>query len=166
MVSEDRDALQKVWKKDVKNVEHHVCDARDPDLVDSLLKDVTGRHGHVDGIVNCVGDVVSKSATATSLTELDAELRLHVHTSFNIVKSGAATMLNSPRGGSIVLTSAAVAHHGFPHFEAMSAAKAGIEGLARSAAASYAPRGVRINCVAPGKVKRLKAACEKSKVVP
>jgi len=31
-------------------------------------------------------------------------------------------------GGSIVLTSAAVAESGVPHFEAMSAAKAGVEG--------------------------------------
>eukprot|EP00983_Pelagomonas_calceolata_P121469 1160804-Pelagomonas_calceolata.AAC.6 len=33
-------------------------------------------------------------------------------------------------GGSIVLTSAAVAESGVPHFEAMSAAKAGVEGRA------------------------------------
>lgn len=34
--------------------------------------------------------------------------------------------------------------------EAWSACKAGVEGLARSAAATYAPKGLRINCVAPG----------------
>lgn len=33
-------------------------------------------------------------------------------------------------GGSIVLTSAAVAERGVPHFEALSAAKAGVEGMA------------------------------------
>ena len=35
------------------------------------------------------------------------------------------------RGGAIVLVSAAVAEQGVPNFEAMSAAKAGVEGGAR-----------------------------------
>ncbi|GLC36311.1 hypothetical protein PLESTB_000775100 [Pleodorina starrii] len=59
-------------------------------------------------------------------------------------------LLNQSGGGSLVLVSAAVAETGVPHFEAMSAAKAGVEGLARATAATYADRGIRVNCVAPG----------------
>ena len=40
-----------------------------------------------------------------------------------------------------------------PNHEAIAAAKAGIEGLTRSAAATYASRGIRFNAVAPGLVK-------------
>ena len=39
---------------------------------------------------------------------------------------------------------------GLQHHEAISAAKAGIEGLALAAAASYAAKSIRVNCVAPG----------------
>lgn len=53
----------------------------------------------------------------------------------------------------MALVSAAVASHGIPNFSAMSAAKAGVEGLARSAAATYAKRHIRVNCVAPGLTK-------------
>jgi 3-oxoacyl-[acyl-carrier protein] reductase len=42
---------------------------------------------------------------------------------------------------------------GLANHEAVAAAKAGIIGLARSAAATYAARRVRVNCVAPGLVR-------------
>jgi NAD(P)-dependent dehydrogenase (short-subunit alcohol dehydrogenase family) len=57
------------------------------------------------------------------------------------------------QGGSIVLVSSAAARVGLANHEAIAAAKAGVIGLALSAAATYAPRGIRVNCVAPGLVR-------------
>ena len=56
-------------------------------------------------------------------------------------------------GGSIVLMSSVAGRYGLPNHEAVAAAKAGIEGLVRAAAATYAPRGIRVNAVAPGLVR-------------
>jgi NAD(P)-dependent dehydrogenase (short-subunit alcohol dehydrogenase family) len=56
-------------------------------------------------------------------------------------------------GGAIVLVSTAAAAIGLANHEAIAAAKAGVEGLARSAAATYAARRIRVNCVAPGLVR-------------
>ena len=46
--------------------------------------------------------------------------------------------------------STAAAKAGLPNHEAIAAAKGGIEALARSVAATYAPLGLRVNVVAPG----------------
>jgi len=57
-----------------------------------------------------------------------------------------------PNGGSVVLCSTAAARIGLANHEAIAAAKGGVQGLVLSAAATYAPRGLRVNAVAPGLV--------------
>lgn len=44
----------------------------------------------------------------------------------------------------------AVAKHGLANHEAIAAAKGGVAAMALSAAATYAPKNIRINCVSPG----------------
>ncbi len=56
------------------------------------------------------------------------------------------------QGGSVVLISSAAALVGLANHEAIAAAKAGIIGLAQSAAATYASNNLRVNVVAPGMV--------------
>lgn len=77
---------------------------------------------------------------------LDANLVSAFHTLAAFV--GSLREANLP--GSAVLVSSVAAQMGTPNHEAVAAAKAGIEGLARGAAATYAPYGIRVNVVAPG----------------
>lgn len=127
----------------------HACDASDAGAVDSLVKSLAGEG--LSGVVCCVGSILLKPAHTTSADEFAETLRLNLTTAFNAVRSGAAAMTRT--GGSIVLLSSAAARTGLANHEAIAAAKAGVIGLALSAAATYAPRGIRVNVVAPGLVE-------------
>jgi 3-oxoacyl-[acyl-carrier protein] reductase len=107
--------------------------------------------GEIDGIVNCAGSVLLKPAHLTSEAEWADAINTNLTTAFNVVSAGAKKMMQT--GGSIVLCSTAAARTGLANHEAIAAAKAGVMGLALSAAATYAPRNIRVNCVAPGLVE-------------
>ena len=53
-------------------------------------------------------------------------------------------------GGRMVFTSSVAGSLGLVNHEAIAAAKGGVESMVRSAAATYAKRGIRVNAVAPG----------------
>jgi len=79
-------------------------------------------------------------------------LNTNLITSFNVLRAAAKAMMKSG-GGSIALCSSAVARHGLANHEAIAAAKGGVHSLALSAAATYAPKNIRVNCVAPGMIR-------------
>ena len=127
----------------------HVVDILDLAAVDALTTAVTKEHGPLAGVANCVGSVVLKSAHATTPEEFEDVLRTNLFSSFNVLKSSVKSMMRTG-GGSLVFCSSAVARHGLANHEAIAAAKGGIAAMALSAAATYAPKNIRINCVAPG----------------
>ena len=106
--------------------------------------------GRIDGIVNCVGSVLLRPAHMTSEAAYRETIAQNLDTAFAAVRAGGKAM---QEGGSIVLVSTAAVRSGLPNHEAIAAAKGGVEGLVRSAAATYGPAGIRVNAVAPGLVR-------------
>ncbi len=124
-------------------------DVTDSAAVDRCLAEARERHGRLDGVVNCVGSLLLKPAHTTLDGEWAGVLATNLTSSFYILRSAARLMMHGG-GGAIVLLTSAVARRGMVHHDAIAAAKAGIEGLALSAAATYARYQIRVNCVAPG----------------
>lgn len=124
-------------------------DARDFDQVHDFLAEAKDLPWTLRGVVNLAGSLHLKPAHATSRDDLDQVLETNLVTAFATVRAAARAMKG---GGSVVLTSSAAASIGLPNHEAIGAAKAGVAGLARAAAATYASRGLRVNAVAPGLV--------------
>jgi NAD(P)-dependent dehydrogenase (short-subunit alcohol dehydrogenase family) len=125
-------------------------DATEPGAVERCAEQAIESHGRLDGIANCVGSVLLKPAHLTSDDDWSATIRLNLGTAFAAVRA-AARLIKGP--GSVVLFSSAAAGIGLANHEAIAAAKGGIAALMRSAAATYATRGLRFNAVAPGLVE-------------
>ena len=125
-------------------------DARDSAAVDAMIQSVLASHGRVDGVVNCAGSILLKPAHLISDQEFADTLATNLTTAFNLLRATTRVMMKQAGGGSLVLCSSVAARRGLVNHEAIAAAKAGVEGLALAAAASYARFGVRVNCVAPG----------------
>ncbi len=126
-----------------------LAEATDTSEVESVFKQALDKFGHLDGVVNCCGSLLLKSAHLTTDDDWAHTVAANLTTSFVILRAATGRMMRSG-GGSIVLMSSAVAQRGMINHEAIAAAKAGVAGLAQSAAATYARFNLRINCVAPG----------------
>jgi 3-oxoacyl-[acyl-carrier protein] reductase len=129
-------------------------DTRDAAQTEGLLAwagDEALHGGPLDGVVHAVGSILLKPVHRTSDQEWADTITQNLTTAFHVTR--AATPLLAAKGGALVLFSTAATRVGLPNHEAIAAAKAGVEGLARSAAATWAARGVRVNVVAPGLVE-------------
>ena len=125
-----------------------VVDARDVDAVGTAVEAVATAEGRLDGAASVVGSLLLKAAHQTSAEEWAEVLAVNLTSAFALLRAAAPRMRGT--GGSIVLTSTAVVRTGMANHEAIAAAKGGVEGMVRTAAATYGGTGVRVNAVAPG----------------
>jgi NAD(P)-dependent dehydrogenase (short-subunit alcohol dehydrogenase family) len=134
----------------------HVADATKSAEVDAAFTAAVEAFGTLAGCTNLVGSIILKPAHLTTDAELEDTLSLNTRSAFYTVRAAAKAMMNS--GGSIVLASTVAATIGLTNHEAIATAKGAVNGLVLSAAATYAPRNIRVNAVAPGLVKTPLAA--------
>jgi len=132
--------------------EEYSCEGVGLDAADFRAVDEAFRaHEGIDAVVNLAGSILLKPAHSTSLDEFNETIDVNLRTAFAVVRAAGRAMRSG--GGSVVLMSTCAASVGLANHEAISAAKAGVEGLTRAAAATYAAQGIRVNAVAPGLVR-------------
>ena len=136
---------------DGKSIDSLIVDATNADDVQEKAKQINETYGSLDAVVNSVGSIFLRPLHATSSEQFMETINQNLVTSFNVIRATAKIMMRG-NGGRIVLFSSAAASLGMPNHAAISAAKAGVEGLARAAASDYAKRGIRVNVISPGLV--------------
>lgn len=107
--------------------------------------------GRVDVLVNNAGIGLRKDTETLQIDELDAIWHVNVRAALLTVIAVLPAML--ARGaGSVVSISSVSGLRGAPRRSIYAASKAALDGMTRSLAMEYGPRGLRFNCVAPGVV--------------
>lgn len=125
-------------------------DALDEAIVQSAVAHAVeqGEHG-LSGMAHLVGSIALRPPHATKLEDFTAVLHTNLTSAFLALKTAGKAMLK-PGTGRMVFTSSVAGSYGLTNHEAIAAAKGGIEAMVRSAASTYAQRGLRVNAVAPG----------------
>lgn len=122
----------------------------DPASVDQAVRDIVGRAGRLDALVNCAGIspvfVRSERLTDASWNEV---LSVNLAGTFHCCRAAGAVMLERG-GGSIVNVTSVHAVTGLARIAAYAASKGGAEALTRALAVEWADRNVRVNALAPG----------------
>ena len=101
-------------------------------------------------LAHCVGSTLIAPLHRSSAMQIREVLRINLDSALFMLQAWIEGLRAAGQPGSAVLVSSVVARIGVANHEAIAAAKGGIEALARSAAATYAGAGLRINVVAPG----------------
>ena len=101
-------------------------------------------------LAHCVGNIRLGAMHRMSEADFMDCLNANLVSAFHTLAAFVGGLRDAKSTGAAVLVSSAAARIGTPNHEAVAAAKAGLEGLVRGAAASYAPAGIRVNAVAPG----------------
>ncbi|ODU07576.1 MAG: 3-ketoacyl-ACP reductase [Pseudonocardia sp. SCN 72-86] len=126
------------------------ADVRDGAALQAVVDEAVAEFGGID-IVCANAGLIDSVPKVWEITEemWDVQIDTMLKGVWNTVRAAVPVMIESGRGGSIIITSSLVGLKGTPHTGAYSAAKAGDVGLAQSLAAEVAPYGIRVNTVHP-----------------
>jgi NAD(P)-dependent dehydrogenase (short-subunit alcohol dehydrogenase family) len=128
-----------------------VADGTDWDQLDHVVSSAEGLLGGINAAINLAGSVLLKPMHLTSRADWDKTIGANLTSAAGLIRTCVPRMFAG--GGSVVLMSSAAASIGLSNHEAIAASKAGIEGMVRSAAMTYAAKKIRVNAVAPGLVQ-------------
>ena len=127
------------------------ADVADPDDVDALF-DAVAEWGQVTGLVNNAGSTLHVGDLVD--TPVDVVRRVVEVNLTGAVLVARRALRDMTEGGTIVNISSAAATLGSPHeYVHYAAAKAGVDAFTYGLAQEVAPRGIRVNAVAPGIIR-------------
>lgn len=127
----------------------YACDVAEAEATATLAQQVLAEFGRLDALVNNAGITRDVVLARMSRDQWDDVMQTNLGSMYNVTKPLLLPMVKQSRGSIINLTSAS-AVYGYAGQTNYAASKGGIIGFTRALSAEVAPRGVRVNAVAPG----------------
>ncbi len=124
-------------------------DVADPQAVAEFFAGPVKEAGRLDWLVNNAGITRDRLLVRMSDEDWDRVVAVNLKGAFLCTRAAAKLMMKQ-RSGAVVNVSSVVAEMGNVGQANYVASKAGLLGLTRACAKELAPRGVRVNAVAPG----------------
>lgn len=133
-------------------VASHKADVSIEQEVQSLVDTILAQEGNIHVLVNNAAIIDDRLLALTSLKRWEQVLRINLTGPFLMCRAVLPTMLEQSWGRIINISSNSVRIPGAGQ-SAYAASKGGVEALTRALAMEVGRKGIRVNTVAPGRVK-------------
>ena len=133
----------------------NLCETMSGDLnelasIPKLVNRIIEKHGHIDVLINNAGINMKKEFTEVSDEDFQKIILTNLTAVFSLSREVVKCMLEKGVKGSIINISSMASQYGIPKVIAYTASKSAIEGMTRAMAVELSPKGIRVNCIAPG----------------
>ncbi len=149
VIGRDEKKLQAVKKKLGDLCETVSFDLKNLAAIPQLVKDLVKQFGGIDILVNNAGINMKKDFVDVSDDEFQQILLTNVTAVFALSRE-VVKYMHKKKSGSIINISSMASQYGLPKVIAYTASKSAIEGMTRAMAVELSPKGIRVNCIAPG----------------
>jgi 3-oxoacyl-[acyl-carrier protein] reductase len=127
------------------------CDVTDRDQVEAMVSRTVKEYGRLDILVACAGITRDNLLYKMTDEDWDAVIDTHLKGTFLCARAAQRHMVEQKSGKMVFLSStSALGNRGQANY---SAAKAGLQGMARTLAIELGPFNINVNSVAPGFVE-------------
>lgn len=116
-----------------------------------VVESTVGRFGRLDVLVNCAAICLVDPLLEVTPERWDRVFAVNARGAFFVMQAAARVMIPN-NFGRIIQVSTPASRMGFPNFAGYAASKAAVDSMVRAAAVAWAPHGVTVNCIVPGRM--------------
>lgn len=149
IIGRNADKLKRAARDMGTQAQWKTFDLGSVEAIPELVADIHSSFGTPDILVNNAGVNLKKPAENVSTEEFRRIATVNGTAVFALTREVGKGMV-SRGAGNIIMISSMASRYGLPGVIAYTAAKSAVEGMTRALAVEWSPRGVRVNCIAPG----------------